>query len=430
MNTTRSSTSREETLESISTELSDRMLDPLAVDAAARAGVEGPLGVVWDGWSLGSGLAGIALFQLARASRCGDDELLSTAFDHLRHAVRINNASPSGALGLMSGASGLAVVLNECARQEARFRPSARRMHDRIVDATLETSWDFAVTGVPVPSVDVISGIAGLARYFATTPWGGARTRVALDHVVHYLSWLVSRDVPVTRTFFNDPETYLPGSIDARQFPHGHVELGAAHGLAGMLHALAESARSGRTSIDVSEAMSRLLDVVHGPQSLDSGKSVVFLVPSEDGDTRPDERAPGRLGWCRGAIGLWLAVRDAAHVLDDDGLGREAEHALNASAHALATERSDDPFLCHGVGAALAVAVGDGARSSATADAALATIADLRLPALPFLFAPPAAGTGPRDVDPSFLSGAAGVGAAAELALGSPIDWTTPLGMT
>jgi lantibiotic modifying enzyme len=127
-------------------------------------------------------------------------------------------------------------------------------------------------------------------------------------------------------------------------YPEGYLDLGVAHGLAGVVPVLAGALAGG---VEVSRASSLL-----------SG-ALKVLLRHESATVRPsafpsfvhgrDQRTESRVAWCYGDLGVAGALLGAAEALADEGLRQRAV----AVAARLATSDAErfgvrDASVCHG----------------------------------------------------------------------------------
>lgn len=382
--------------------VAERLADAdYVADVVARepSGVDG---VLWDGHSLAAGYSGtaVALFELGR--QLNRKDLTDCGFRHVRRAAAAYNEAP-GPLGFLTGASGLLAAITAASAEDRRFAPSAHRLHQQIIDEVLDVRWDFnATVRMLPPQYDLISGLAGLLISMATSSLRDSQSQVAIDHVAHFLSWAYVSGG--NRAFFQEPGFYHAGAANENLYPHGLTDAGMAHGLAGVLHALSLVQLMTPTTLHLKDPIARLLAAIFK----DNG-AVTALVP-----TGKDElRAVGATaaGWCRGRLGIGVAVSWGALATSDATLFAEAKRLVEAEPDPSATPQAN--CLCHGLaGLLLAAAPGNGRNEL---EGRLVSAFD---PSLPFGYAEPGAFSAIND--PTLLSGAAGIAIALNTARHEP----------
>ncbi len=140
----------------------------------------------------------------------------------------------------------------------------------------------------------------------------------------------------------------LPEHVRVRA-PEGCVDVGLAHGAAGVLGALVAArpfASDGRKVDRLIEGSTRFL------VAMDAYGSNSGLFPSFVARDRPIAHA--QPAWCYGALGVGTVLLTTASRLADDSLARAAENILMRAARSSPEHLLDDIGLCHGVaGAAL-----------------------------------------------------------------------------
>lgn len=193
---------------------------------------------------------------------------------------------------------------------------------------------------------DLIDGLAGDAIYFLERHAAGApRAAFALARVVEHLRELAIVDADGTSWF--TPASRLSAGI-AEQSPNGHTDCGVAHGVPGVVGALARIATSDGVDVDT-QAVARTL--ASGGLAWMQAR---VLSPHPRGRLAPWRRPPGEpvpgpapSAWCYGEPGAAVALWTAAHRL---GEPIELWRALASDSARRSIEDSDvhTPGLCHG----------------------------------------------------------------------------------
>lgn len=301
------------------------------------------------GWgqSLGSGAAGIALLPIHRA-RAGTGRWSTVqrwAAAMTREPV---NANPHASL--YQGAPAVAYALH--AAGQPAYAPALdaldthittitrhrlARAHQRIARGQLPALREF----------DLISGLTGLGVYLLHRHGGGSL-------LTSVLSYLVRLTEPLTMDGEEVPGWWTrngPDDQPSPHWPHGHGNLGMAHGIAGPLALLSAAMRRRVTVPGHRDAITRIcawLDhcrVDVGPCAWWPGT----LSLAEHRARQLRQPGPGRPSWCYGTPGLARAQQLAALALNDPHRQQEAEQAL---AGCLTDPRQltqvVDVSLCHG----------------------------------------------------------------------------------
>ena len=182
---------------------------------------------------------------------------------------------------------------------------------------------------------DLLHGLAGVGAYcLARLPRPGARR--AVERVVDHLA-SSAREEPDGLTW-----PYVPAPGGAFVFnehqPQGHVNVGFAHGVAGILAFLAGAVEAGVTA-----AREPLEQAVRWfvAQRLPPGRGSAFPAYVVAG-VAPE---PARLAWCYGDPGAAVALLAAGTALGDDGVVALARDVALGCA---GRDGGDDATLCHG----------------------------------------------------------------------------------
>lgn len=261
------------------------------------------------------GSPGTALAFLALARSTGDERYTAQMHARMRDAARLDDAPENG---LFSGISGLRAAAAIIAQGEPAYARLVGQC-DSYVDAQLPAH---ATVPQTFMTYDVVSG------------WSGVRLARCVDgpkeadRLVELIAWLLA-----------DPSRWCC----AHPLRGGNEnDLGLAHGVAGMLAALALTLRD--PDAQLREVLARAAQwLVAQAQTRDG---VSFWLP-----TRQSAGAINgcRSAWCYGAAGIGAALYAVASLLED----RELETFAISTLEALGALPSfamglDDPAICHG----------------------------------------------------------------------------------
>ncbi|GAB4001269.1 hypothetical protein GCM10029992_36290 [Glycomyces albus] len=190
-----------------------------------------------------------------------------------------------------------------------------------------------------------LSGLTGLGAYLLATEPGADLCGDVLSYLVD-LTKPLRIDGALLPGWWAPHDPYLKVS---KEFPGGHANLGAAHGIAGPLACMAVASRSGITVPGQREAIERICRYYATWQS-EHGWWPQWLTRPELEQGRSTQAGPGRPTWCYGAPGIARSLQQAAIALDDPARQRAAEEAL---LRCLADETQQahlvEGGLCHGV---------------------------------------------------------------------------------
>lgn len=304
--------------------------------------------------SLAGGAIGIALLHIERARRGHGDEAL--AHDWLAMAGREPvSAGPNA--NLFHGAPALGFVLHAAAGGTDRYRRALAAV-DNTVHALTRARLDAAHAridrGDPLPmrEFDLVHGLTGLGVYHLTRHPQHQITRDVLAYLVALTRPLNAgkqRSLVPGR-----PPWWLPvaltGEPDPDRFPHGHANLGVAHGMSAVIALLSLA----------------LIHQVPLPDGPDAIAALCAWTDQERQHTNGDPWWPGYLtttdntgrltassrprpSWCYGVAGTARAHQLAGIALDDASRRRDAETAMLAALRD-PTQRAllPDVGLCHG----------------------------------------------------------------------------------
>lgn len=340
-----------------------RLRDPGAVEdavEAARRPADEPRLVHWRPEGLWQGYAGLALLPAALDAARPDRGWDRTGLEQLRVAARgVENRRNLGP-GLADGLSGLATAARALSREGTRYRSLLCTVEAALVEVAEAHVAKMRLSsphGVAVSTFDVIAGLTSVGRYLLARRDAPACRR-ALESVLGCLVYLSEEDAGGVPHWHTGIEHMTDSSLRT-SYPHGHVNLGLAHGIAGPLALLSLATIVGVEVDGQQQAIVRTGDWV-GRSQLEDEWGVNFpaatpLAPP-GGTTANDEPRPSRSAWCYGAPGmaraLWLAG-SATHRRDYRDLAVAAMGAVYR--RPTAARRIDSPTVCHGVAGLLQV---------------------------------------------------------------------------
>jgi lantibiotic modifying enzyme len=296
--------------------------------AARRAVAEIAAAVARDaprGYDLASGAAGVALLLGYRArveGDAGDAEraaaLLDRASDHLARAE--TTAS------LFHGFPGVAWASDHVRALRGERDLADNDEIDAAVLARLEAD--------SPDEFDLVTGLVGLGVY--------ARERHGHPAADRCAAQVVARLAGAAR---GDPGgTWWSAPHDPER-----IDLGLAHGVAGVIASLAGYARQARVADPA--ASERARELLHGAvawllaQRRDEGSAF----PSSITSGRPN--GPARSAWCYGDAAIALALARASEVGEPGWRDHAIAIARRAATRPLAETGVRDATLCHGAGA-------------------------------------------------------------------------------
>lgn len=282
--------------------------------------------------SYSSGHSGIALFFAYLAAATRDEQAAQRADAAMDRALEAAGAQEVPTLSLFSGLSGVAWTYRHVNRL---FTGEEHPDLTEEVDAVLAE----AVRKSPWPwEYDLIFGLAGMGVYALDHPDRTFSTEVAGQIVARLEELAVPFDTGLA--WLSRPEHALPEYQESH--PEGRYDLGAAHGISGVIGFLACCCRAGVERDRAGRLLQGAVEWLLAHKRPDDGGSTF----SAFRDTLPEGC---RSAWCYGDPGICLPLLSAARALGNSAWEREA----------IAVARKDcrrppagcgvlDAQLCHG----------------------------------------------------------------------------------
>ena len=276
--------------------------------------------------ALAEGPLGAALLPIERGDLAEARPLLAAAVD--------GGVSTGANASLFHGAPALEFVLSRAGQADSRVRTAT----DRVTAARLAAARRRAESGrLPaLAEFDLIQGIAGLTALLLSRE---ATPPLAIDA----LGYLTSLQRPVTTDGGELPGWWSPGGPGHEKAPGGHGNNGVAHGVSGILSALAIAERTGvradgqETAIDVFASW------------LETWGASWWITLPQLSAGLPPQPPPLRPSWCYGTVGIARALQLAGLATGNDSRRQAAEDtALAALGDPARLARVTDASLCHG----------------------------------------------------------------------------------
>jgi lantibiotic modifying enzyme len=281
--------------------------------------------------SLASGSAGLAVCggQLARTR--SDPHAADVALTRLEEAIGVMATEPLMS-SFYSGFTGIAWAADLV---DGLLGPDGEDRNDDIDEALAELLERYPETG----PYDLINGLTGLGVY-ALARWPRPSATQCLLGVVEQLDRQARHDRDGVSWW--TPPSWLGPRRDWYQ--PGRVDLGVAHGIAGVIPFLARVHRLGLARQTVGPlldgAVSWLLAHMIGTPS---GPTVPFFI------AEGVEPGPARSAWCYGDPGVAAALLLAARDVGESAWAATATGlAVRAATRPPAQTRVVDAGLCHG----------------------------------------------------------------------------------
>ncbi|NUV58932.1 lanthionine synthetase C family protein [Streptomyces sp. CAI-85] len=304
----------------------------------------------WTVQSLADGAAGISLLHVETAGRHGSSWRLAHRWITAAASGHINAADTAG---LYLGAPAVGFLLSTVPPPFQHLYDSARKILHRHITDLAHRRVDAALSRVrrrDLPTFgeyDLFYGLTGIGAYLLRTDPEGP----ALERVLRYLVVLTRPLAPGGRGLPGWWVRHDPTRGESPQFPGGHGNFGAAHGVTGPLLLLAQAMRRGITVGGHRDAMWTIcehLDAWRRPGP--SGPWWPEHISRRDLDRGlPHHGAPARPSWCYGATGIARAGQLAGIALRAHDLQTLYEDALyRALTDPEQLAHITDTGLCHG----------------------------------------------------------------------------------
>lgn len=276
--------------------------------------------------SLAGGSAGRALLHARLAP--GDADQRDAALACLRHALP-SLRRRGGSASLHVGAAGIGWVLTHL---------SGTLLDDRDRCTDLDRALSRLLDRQPWPGhVDLVRGLVGIGVY-ALERLDGLEGPALLERVVAQLAQVSVRE-PDGAYWWTPPER-LPEQVRQRS-PQGHVDLGVAHGVPGVIAVLGAAC-----AVDVATDTARPLLEAAIRWFLGEGLRGEVLPSWSELGKEPE---PARTAWCYGEPGVASALLLAARAAGEPGWEDAALRlARLAATRPVEDSRVTDAGLCHG----------------------------------------------------------------------------------
>jgi hypothetical protein len=369
--------------------------------------------------SLAGGAVGVALLHVERAVSGHGDEAIAHAWLRAAASEPVSagpNADP------FHGAPSLAFVLHT-ARPLGGYRRALAKLNDATITITqsrLAAAHARIDRGDPLTmhEFDLVHGLTGLGIYHLHAHPDHPITRDVVTYLTRITEPLAG---PAAQ-----PPWWLPSGLGGTpdpKFPHGHGNIGAAHGISAVIALLSYAVLHGHNTPAATDALAVLCDWTDRHRQHDDSAGPWwpgYVTPH----SRPQRHRPS---WCYGTAGTGRAQQLAGLALHDATRQQHAEDAMlavlrNADQRAWLPEVG----LCHGKAGLLQSAC---RMAAASTDPHRAERLSVQLPSLADELAALLAVS--ASVDPELMNGTAGAGLALHTAaIGAPATcWDAFLGL-
>lgn len=304
--------------------------------------------------SLAGGAVGIALLHIECALSGHGDEKTAHRWLSLAAAEPLSTGANAN---LFHGAPALGLVLHAAAATTSRYRRPLAAVDDQVVALTrsrLAAAHARIDRGdrLPMREFDLIHGLTGLGVYHLHRHPDHPVTRDVLGYLVR-LTHPLPGDDPC-RVGDGLPPWWLPvgltGEPDPTQYPHGHGNLGVAHGISAVIALLSLAILHNLHVPGCQNAIAALCAWTdQWRQHTDTGAWWPGYLTIDHARHGIDQAQQPRPSWCYGIAGTARAQHLAGQALADPARRQTAETALLAVLRdPVQRERLPDIGLCHG----------------------------------------------------------------------------------
>ncbi|GIF73578.1 lanthionine synthetase C family protein [Asanoa siamensis] len=255
--------------------------------------------------------------------------------------------------GLFAGPMSLGFALHMASIVTGGYRSAISRldaeMSGRVLDRLDrgEIARRLTTGRLDLPDYDVVSGLTGILRYFLLDPIRHADAIARLSAALVDIVCAGRPDRPGW-TAVNPPVV----GTDPTKFPRGHINVGMAHGAAGILAGLSLAAEKGVEVPGHEKAISTLADWLVAAKTDDvrgTAWPAYFAVHQKTG-----KAATHVAGWCYGTPGIARALQLANLTIGGAARSSSADDAMRAIIARRNPARSPFEYgLCHGLAGTL-----------------------------------------------------------------------------
>jgi lantibiotic biosynthesis protein len=285
-------------------------------------------GTVWAPTSLARGWTGIGL-ACGHMDRCFPDEGWdSLAYVYLKEAVSSLADIETPPLGLLTGLSGIAFTARYCSHGGTRYKRLLTSIDQRIEADTLALcEFVSGLSGMSTAAFDAVSGLAGIGAYLLSRKDSSSNDH-SLDLVLSTLQDLILHAGSLPR--WHTPAQLIASEVMRSNFASGNLNLGMAHGLAGIVAFLGLATTFGLATAGSIDALRTASQWMVANSFIDEFGPDWPPAVSLDADTNT-HRTGNHASWCYGSPGIARSLWIAGIALDDTQLREFAVDAIRAA---------------------------------------------------------------------------------------------------
>jgi hypothetical protein len=288
---------------------------------------------------LSNGAAGVAIMQGHLFQVSGDEGFRADAIESLLSIMAASIESTPLSMSLWAGLPGLLYSFEFLRRVDPHLLGQSSEQIGGFVD-DMDAALTSYTDGVEVTSkYDLISGVVGIGLYalMRSDPECGRILYASVEAALVRMS-----DTDAEGRFWKTAPASVSATSRERHRLEGRIDLGVAHGVAGVVGLMALAMRLG---VHTPSTRAILQDTV--AWIIRSARSnTVSTFPYFYGDP---EHARSRFAWCYGDLGVCAALANAAIALDRPGLLEFARKTIvDRVQQGKETMGLVDAWICHG----------------------------------------------------------------------------------
>ncbi|MBS4103835.1 lanthionine synthetase C family protein [Tsukamurella paurometabola] len=312
------------------------------------------LDIEWEPLSFAYGDLGACLSLAAADALRPDDGWDVVAHRHLVRAVERYRPLTALGPGIFTGVGGLAFCLRSLSRDGTRYGEAIRSVENEVFSrgrALIDRCT--AGSGLAPSDYDVISGLAGMVGYImSSTAQEQPRLFGLADSAIAALAdtALETADIGGFWTPGAQVSEFEAGNLPGLWA--GYLNLGFAHGIAGVVSVLGQALDRGMGGSRVRPAVTKLADLLLASATTAEPRDVPYHLSWHEhhshGVAESARSNPGlsRFAWCYGNPGTALALSNSESTRRE--YADEIGPLFEPGARSVDQLDIDNPSLCHG----------------------------------------------------------------------------------
>lgn len=296
----------------------------------------------YENYSLAAGLPGVILLL----SEINYDEYKDQIDSYITYIVKIISNNGIVSSSLYSGAAGLALSLLHLANKDKKYSDLINSIDNYICYFIEETINQIDAETLSPLNYDIIEGISGILVYLLI------RDDAKFNDII---SDIIDKLVDLFVNSQGFPPYYVKSQnqlsiIESEIFPNGCLNLGVAHGLAGVGIMVAIACIKGFTNSKIKNFLKNIIEIYDRLEISDGAsqyrwKSAIDVDEYNNGSSL-DNKEYFRDAWCYGSPGISLLYLYVGIFLKDQKLVEKSKNILIASLQCPVGIQSS--ILCHG----------------------------------------------------------------------------------